>query len=58
MMCKLLYPEKPIIAVVGDGGILMNLGDIQTAVSLGLDLVIVILNDNAYGMIKWKQQHG
>lgn len=58
MMCKLLYPEKAIIAVVGDGGILMNLGDIQTAVSLGIDLVIVILNDNAYGMIKRKQQHG
>jgi acetolactate synthase-1/2/3 large subunit len=33
----------------------MNLGDIETAVRLGVNLTILVLNDNAYGMIKRKQ---
>lgn len=57
MMTKLLEPHKQVIAVVGDGWLIMNLGDLETAVKLGIDLTILILNDNAYGMIKWKQ-HG
>lgn len=56
MMTKLLHPEKQVIAIVGDGGIMMNLWDLETAVKLNIDLTILILNDNAYGMIKWKQQ--
>lgn len=57
LVTKLLYPEKEVIAVVGDGWLLMNLGDLQTAVNLGIDLIILILNDHAYGMIK-RKQHG
>lgn len=53
---KLLYPEKKVIAVTGDGGFMMNSQELETAVRLGLDLPIVILNDNGYGMIKWKQE--
>ncbi len=34
----------------------MNLADLETAVRLKLDLTIIILNDNGYGMIKWKQK--
>jgi len=55
MMTKLLEPNKQVIAIVGDGWIMMNLGDLETAVKLGIDLTILILNDNAYGMIKRKQ---
>ena len=33
----------------------MNLGDIETAVRMELDLVVVVLNNSSYGMIKWKQ---
>jgi len=36
----------------------MNLWDLETAVRMELDLVIVILNNSSYGMIKWKQQWG
>ena len=43
------------MAIAGDGGFMMNSQEIETAVRLGLDLVILILRDNAYGMIKWKQ---
>jgi acetolactate synthase-1/2/3 large subunit len=53
---KLLRPEQPVVAVVGDGGFMMNSQELETAARLGLDLGIVLLNDNGYGMIKWKQQ--
>lgn len=57
MMAKILYPDKDVVAVVGDGWLMMNLGDIETAVRLNLDITIVILNDHAYGMIKRKQKN-
>ena len=55
MMAALLYPERRVMAVCGDGGFMMNSQEMETAVRLGLNLVVVILSDNAYGMIRWKQ---
>jgi acetolactate synthase-1/2/3 large subunit len=55
MMAAMLYPERRVMAVCGDGGFMMNSQEMETAVRLGLNLVVVILNDNAYGMIRWKQ---
>ena len=57
LAAKMVHPTKNVVAVTGDGGFMMNLGDIETVVTSGLDLTIIILNDNAYGMIKWKQSH-
>jgi acetolactate synthase-1/2/3 large subunit len=45
-----------VLAVCGDGGFMMNSQEIETAVRRGLDLVILLLRDDAYGMIKWKQE--
>jgi acetolactate synthase-1/2/3 large subunit len=56
MMAKMLNPDKNVIAVCGDGGFMMNSQEIETAVRLGLHLTIIILNDQGYGMIKWKQE--
>jgi acetolactate synthase-1/2/3 large subunit len=53
---KLLHPERKVVSVNGDGGFMMNSQELETAVRLGLDLVVIILNDNAFGMIKWKQE--
>lgn len=55
MMAAIVYPNRRIMAVCGDGGFMMNSQEMETAVRLGLDLVVVILNDSAYGMIRWKQ---
>ncbi|AMJ60011.1 acetolactate synthase large subunit [Bosea sp. PAMC 26642] len=55
MMAAMLHPERRVMAVCGDGGFMMNSQEMETAVRLGLNLVVVILNDNAYGMIRWKQ---
>jgi len=55
MAAKMVHPNKKVVSVCGDGGFMMNSQEMETAVRLGLDLTVVILNDNAYGMIKWKQ---
>jgi acetolactate synthase-1/2/3 large subunit len=55
MMAKMLYPKTQVVAVCGDGGFMMNSQELETAVRLKLNLVVIIVNDNAYGMIKWKQ---
>ncbi len=55
MAAKMVNPDKKVVTVCGDGGFMMNSQELETAVRLGLDLTVIILNDNAYGMIKWKQ---
>jgi acetolactate synthase I/II/III large subunit len=55
MMAKLLYPERRVMALCGDGGFMMNSQELETAVRLKLDLVVLILDDSSYGMIRWKQ---
>ena len=52
---KLLNPRRHVLAVCGDGGFMMNSQEVETAVRLGLDLVVLIIEDHAYGMIRWKQ---
>jgi len=55
MAAKMVKPNSKVVSVCGDGGFMMNSQEMETAVRLGLDLTVVILNDNSYGMIKWKQ---
>ena len=56
MCAKLINPNKKVISVCGDGGFMMNSQELETAVRLGLNMVVIILNDSSYGMIKWKQE--
>jgi acetolactate synthase-1/2/3 large subunit len=55
MMAAILNPQTRVLAVCGDGGFMMNSQELETAVRLRLNLVVLILQDNAYGMIRWKQ---
>lgn len=55
MEAKILHPEKNVVVVTGDWGLVMNLWDLETAVRLNLDITVVVLNNSSYGMIKWKQ---
>jgi acetolactate synthase-1/2/3 large subunit len=52
---RLLNPHRRVLAVCGDGGFMMNSQELETAVRLKLDLVVLIIEDSAYGMIRWKQ---
>src|SRR3712207_362419 len=55
MMAAMLHPERRVLAVCGDGGFMMNSQEMETADRLKLNLVVLVLDDGAYGMIRWKQ---
>jgi acetolactate synthase-1/2/3 large subunit len=55
MAAKIVHPDRRVLAICGDGGFMMNSQELETAVRLGLDLVVLVLNDASYGMIRWKQ---
>jgi acetolactate synthase-1/2/3 large subunit len=57
MAARLVYPKRKVMAICGDGGFMMNSQELETAVRLNMQLVILVLRDNAYGMIKWKQSN-
>jgi acetolactate synthase-1/2/3 large subunit len=51
---NIVLPDRKVVAVVGDGGFMMNLQELETAVRLGCSFVVVIFNDSGYGSIDWK----
>jgi len=53
---KLVFPENKVMTVSGDGGFLMNVQELETAVRLGTPTVNMIWSDGAFGLIEWKQQ--
>ncbi|QUS57746.1 acetolactate synthase large subunit [Pseudovibrio brasiliensis] len=57
MMAAKLNPDKRVMAICGDGGFMMNSQEMETAVREKLNLVVVVLDDSSYGMIRWKQAH-
>ncbi len=55
MMSAMVYPDRQVMAICGDGGFMMNSQEMETAVRLGLNITVLILRDDSYGMIRWKQ---
>lgn len=55
MMAAILNAGRRVLAVCGDGGFMMNSQELETAVRLRLNLVVLVVQDDAYGMIRWKQ---
>jgi acetolactate synthase I/II/III large subunit len=56
MGARLVHPERKIVAICGDGGFMMNSQELETAIRLNMNLVVLILRDDGYGMIRWKQK--
>ncbi|MDW7732629.1 MAG: acetolactate synthase large subunit [Methanolobus sp.] len=56
IVASFLKPERKVVAVAGDGGFLMNLQELETAVRLGCSFVVVIFNDSKYGLIEWHEK--
>jgi len=52
---KLAAPVRPVLCLAGDGGLLMTIGEMETAVRQGLDLTVVVFNNRAYGTIRARQ---
>mgnify|MGYP001459019576 FL=1 len=57
LAAQIVFPGRRVMAICGDGGFLMNSAEMETAVRLKLNLIVLILRDNSYGMIKWKQSN-
>jgi acetolactate synthase-1/2/3 large subunit len=55
MASNMVYPDRKVMAICGDGGFMMNSQEMETAVRLKLNITVLILNDHSYGMIRWKQ---
>jgi len=54
---KMAFPQRRVLAVVGDGGFMMNSQELETALRYRVPIVVLLLNDNAYGFVKWKQRN-
>ena len=54
---KLVYPDRRVVALCGDGGFLMNSQELETAKRIGANVTVVIWRDNGYGLIDWKQRN-
>jgi acetolactate synthase I/II/III large subunit len=55
IVAKMEFPERDVVALAGDGAFLMTIGDLPTAVEYGANLLIVILNDGAFGQTFMQQ---
>ena len=55
MASAMVYPDRKVMAICGDGGFMMNSQEMETAVRLKLNITVLVLNDSSYGMIRWKQ---
>ncbi len=54
----LARPERPVLAIVGDGGASMTLAELETLARLGLDVTVAVFNDSALSLIEIKQTEG
>ncbi|MBD2136571.1 acetolactate synthase large subunit [Anabaena sp. FACHB-1237] len=57
LAAKLVYPDRKVVAVTGDGGFMMNCQELETALRVGTPYVTLIFNDGGYGLIEWKQEN-
>lgn len=51
----LAYPDRQVVAFVGDGGLTMLMGELATTVKYGLDVKVIVIKNNSLGQIKWEQ---
>lgn len=53
---KIAHPEKPVLLVAGDGGFMVNAGEMITAVQEDTPIIILLFDDGGYGILKYYQQ--
>jgi acetolactate synthase-1/2/3 large subunit len=54
---SLVFPDRKILGIAGDGGFLMNVQEMETAARLGVDMTMLVWEDGGYGLIAWKQEN-
>lgn len=53
---SLVHPDRKILAICGDAGFMMNVQEMETAKRLNSNIVVMVWEDKAYGLIAWKQE--
>ncbi len=56
LAAKIRYPDRPVVAFTGDGGLMMTIAELQTAQREGLPIIGLVLDDQEIGMIRVKQE--
>ncbi|AYO31851.1 hypothetical protein D2962_15675 [Biomaibacter acetigenes] len=56
MAAKLVYPEKPVVAIVGDGGFGMNMAELETMVRENIPIIIIVMDDRILSLIRMNQE--
>ena len=56
ILTKWINPEKTVVALCGDGGFIMSIQALVTAVQYQTPIIVVVWEDDYYGLIKWKQE--
>ncbi|RJP26353.1 MAG: thiamine pyrophosphate-binding protein [Candidatus Abyssobacteria bacterium SURF_5] len=56
LAAKIVYPDRPVLSVLGDGDFMMTVQDVETAVREKIAATILILNDNCYRALRYTQQ--
>lgn len=54
---SLVYPERRILSICGDGGFLMNVQEMETARRINSNITVMVWEDGGYGLISWKQEN-
>ena len=54
---SLVYPERRILSICGDGGFMMNGQEMETARRLNSNITVMVWEDGGYGLISWKQEN-
>ena len=57
IVAKMEFPGRDVVALAGDGAFLMTIGDLPTAVEYGANILMVVLNDGAFGQTFTQQTH-
>jgi thiamine pyrophosphate-dependent acetolactate synthase large subunit-like protein len=55
LVAKMEFPQRDVVALAGDGAFLMTIGDLPTAVEYGANILMVVLNDGAFGQTFMQQ---
>lgn len=55
IVAKMEFPERDVVALAGDGAFLMTIGDLPTAAEYGANIVMIVLNDGAFGQTYMQQ---
>lgn len=53
---KIAKPEKPVVLIVGDGGFMVNAGEMITAAQEGTPIIILLFDDGGYGILRYYQE--